>query len=138
MEIKFLKDCMLCTTEQLAHLYNLILRTSKFPEAWKRDTVVPIFKSGIKYNVTNYQPISLLPQFVKSFEKLIHTLLMDHIEENNIMNPGQGGSRRYFDIGDFFLLKLQKDSAKQNANNQNNELQCVDNNRKDLTVKKMH
>lgn len=91
IEIKFLKDCMLCSAKQVAFLYNLVFKTKFFPLTWKQATIVPIHKNGIKTNITNYRPISLLPQIVKTLEKLIHTRLLTFIEDNDLMNPDQGG-----------------------------------------------
>lgn len=61
------------------------------PAAWKRASVVPIFKSGIASQITNYRPILLLLQIVKTFEKLIHTRLYNYVEFNGILAPEQGG-----------------------------------------------
>ena len=44
-----------------------------FPSRMKIAKVIPMFKSGAKTEVTNYRPISLLPQFSKKLEKLFLT-----------------------------------------------------------------
>ena len=46
--------------------------------------VIPLFKSGTKTDVSNYRPISLLPQFSKIFEKLFLTRLNSFLSANNI------------------------------------------------------
>ena len=37
--------------------------------------VIPMYKSGTKTDVTNYRPISILPQFLKILEKLFLTII---------------------------------------------------------------
>ena len=54
----------------LAHICNGSFKTGVFPTRLKIAKVIPMFKSGIKIEVTNYRPISLLPQFSKILEKL--------------------------------------------------------------------
>ena len=49
----------------LAHICNISFRTGVFPSRMKIAKVIPMFKSGTKPDVTNYRPISLLPQFSK-------------------------------------------------------------------------
>ena len=46
----------------LAHICNISFRTGVFPSRMKIAKVIPMFKSGTKTDVTNYRPISLLPQ----------------------------------------------------------------------------
>ena len=57
----------------LAHICNISFRSGVFPSRMKIANVIPMFKSGTKTDVTNYRPISLLPQFSKIFEKLFLT-----------------------------------------------------------------
>lgn len=70
------KNCLLSTLDQVCYLYNLVLLTAEIPESWKKATVVPIFKEGTKTLISNYRPISLLPQIVECFEKLVHARMM--------------------------------------------------------------
>ena len=55
----------------LAHICNISFRTGVFPSRMKIAKVIPLFKSGTKTDVSNYRPISLLPQFSKIFGKIV-------------------------------------------------------------------
>lgn len=90
---KLLKDCLLCTTEQVCTLFNRILVTGIFPDLWKVACVVPIHKGGCKKTVSNYRPISLLPIIAKLFEKLLHTRIYHFLNDNNFFTNSQGGFR---------------------------------------------
>ena len=57
----------------LAHICNISFRTGVFLSRMKIAKVIPMFKSGTKTDVTNYRPISLLPQFLNILEKLFLT-----------------------------------------------------------------
>ncbi|KAG8223433.1 hypothetical protein J437_LFUL005261 [Ladona fulva] len=43
--------------QELCHCISL--KAGKFPDIWKRSSVVPIFKTGIKTEISNYRPISI-------------------------------------------------------------------------------
>ena len=43
---------------------------------------MPVYKSGSKNNVDNYQPISVVPTLTEILEKAVHTQLMNYLEEN--------------------------------------------------------
>lgn len=49
----------------------LSLSTGKFPSYWKMSYIYPVFKSGNRNNIKNYQPISKINTLSKLFEKLI-------------------------------------------------------------------
>jgi hypothetical protein len=51
-----------------------------------RKFVKSIYKSGDKSSPSNYRPISLLPVFSKIYEKVIHQRLIDHLNNNAILN----------------------------------------------------
>ena len=51
----------------LTHICNNSFRTGVFPSRLKIAKIKPIFKSGAKTDIGNYKPISVLPQFFKTF-----------------------------------------------------------------------
>ena len=57
-----------------------------------KDTIIkPIYKNNNIQLITNYRPISLLPQISKIFEKIIYNRLSNFIHKNNIINNNQYG-----------------------------------------------
>ena len=75
-----LKDCAYVLVKPLHYLFNLILRTSSFPEKWKKATVTPIFKKGDPSMIQNYRPICLLCNFVKIFESILYVRIYSSIK----------------------------------------------------------
>ena len=65
-----------------------------FPNRWKRAWVKPLHKGGIKDQLTNYRPISLLPNSSKLIEQVVRTQLNSHLESNNFIHPLQFGFRK--------------------------------------------
>jgi len=53
-------------------ILNKILSTGVFPKRLKFSEVKPLYKKGIKAELSNYRPISLLPSFSKIIEKVIY------------------------------------------------------------------
>ena len=74
-------------------IFNNILLTGIFPEAWKQANVVPIHKKESKQFVKNYRPISLLPICAKVFEKLVFKYLYNYLTSHNLITKKQSGFR---------------------------------------------
>ena len=89
-----LKEAFLTLTTQLTFLFNLTVKFSEFPAAWKEALVIPIPKGGNSTLVGNYRPISLLPLPGKLLEKLVHTQLMTHLEDMQYLSENQHGFRK--------------------------------------------
>ena len=47
--------------------------------------VTTIYKGGDKENVANYKPISVLPCFSKTLEKIMYNRLYLYLTENNLL-----------------------------------------------------
>lgn len=75
-------------------LINLCIRENSFPDAFKKATVIPLFKKGDVDNISNYRPISLLPILSKVFEKCMATSINEYFEQNDLFTGCQFGFRR--------------------------------------------
>jgi len=65
-----------------------------FPKGWKSAIITPIFKSGDKTDITNYQPISILPAISKIAEKSLAKQLIEHLNNSPCkLHPMQFGFR---------------------------------------------
>lgn len=65
-------------------MVNLSFRQAAVPSAWKVSTVIPIYKSGDKSNLSNYRPISILSITSKVAEKRGAKLLTNHLNNGFI------------------------------------------------------
>ena len=69
-----IKICNDSITIPLKIIFDESLKNCVFPEIWKTANVVPVHKKDDKSLIKNYSPISLLPIFVKVFERVITIL----------------------------------------------------------------
>ena len=74
-----MKDCATILCKPLTIIFNLILKTSTYSQKWKLSRVTPIFKKGSRNDVTKYRPITIIDNFAKVFEILLHSLIYDHV-----------------------------------------------------------
>ncbi len=116
--VKLLKLAAPYVSQSLAHICNLSLNTSKFPDDWKKAKVTPIFKSGDKSNVSNYRPISVLPIISKIIERNVHNQLYAYLCSKNILSDSQSGFRSkhsttttLLDVQDYILNNMDKGLA---------------------------
>ena len=79
--------------KSLATVFNASLERGEIPNDWKVANVSPVFKAGDKGSMSNYRPISVLPEIAKLFEKLVHQQLYAYLQEHNILHPAQSGFR---------------------------------------------
>ncbi|XP_063909845.1 uncharacterized protein LOC135127332 [Zophobas morio] len=84
-----LKDCAYIFVTPLLRIFNLILKDCQVPELWKKSCITPIFKSGDKADVKNYRSISLLCNFVKTFESVMYKLIYSSVK--SFITPYQHG-----------------------------------------------
>ena len=91
---RVIKDIFSNFPEIVVKIFNTSLRTGLVPESWKSATVIPLKKEGNSPDVNNLRPISLLPIQWKLLDKIVHTRLMSHFDDNNLLDIKQGGFRQ--------------------------------------------
>lgn len=70
-----LRDCACIFAPPLVIIFNLILKNGCFPSMWRRSKVCPIFKKGDKSDISNFRAISIICNFAKVFEFLLHDVI---------------------------------------------------------------
>ena len=81
---KLIKIAVERTLKHLSLIFNCSTDQGIFPEKLKTAFIYPIHKGKSKFDCSNYQPISILSFLSKTYEKLMHTRLMDFINKHDI------------------------------------------------------
>ena len=88
---KLLKKAAKPISKILQYIFNLSIKTSKFPSAWKKANVVPIHKKGDKSVIDNYRPVSLLSVVAKVFERIVFKYVYNYFKDNFVISVYQSG-----------------------------------------------
>ena len=91
---KMLKACADSIAPLLQQIYKKSLTTGELPDDWLNANVSPIFKKGNRSNPANYRPVSLTSIPCKLLEHIIHSNIMSHLEQYNVLNNEQHGFRK--------------------------------------------
>ena len=75
----------------LTYIFNKVLSMGVFPERLKFSEVKPLFKNGLKTELSNYRPISLLTVFSKIIEKIIYKRLYNYLLKYELLVNEQFG-----------------------------------------------
>lgn len=89
--IKYVADII---APAVAHIFNVCLATSVFPEKMQIAKITVLFKKGDRNDLGNYRPISVLPVFSKALEKILHSRLNKFLDKYNLLTPYQFGFRK--------------------------------------------
>ena len=95
----------------LTFIFNECIKQSCFPTELKRAFVTPIYKEGDALDPTNYRPISITNTLSKVFEKILHQLITNYLDNTRKMSQNQFGFRKKFSTQDallFFTETLRK------------------------------
>ena len=65
---------------KLTQIMNDCLKNNFFPHILETAEITPCFKKGDKNEKENYRPVSILPNVLKGFERLIYNQLNEFIE----------------------------------------------------------
>lgn len=85
----FFKKCLTNVVTSITMLFNSCLENGRFLDCWKHCSIVPIFKSGDRSQVTNYRPIVKQSTFAKIFDIIIKDKLFERVE--HLISPCQHG-----------------------------------------------
>ena len=91
---------LILAAEQLALVLTAIFQSSldidELPMEWKDAFISPIYKKGNRNLVSNYRPVSLTCVVCKILEHIIHSSVIKHLDELNILclTDKQHGCRR--------------------------------------------
>ena len=77
----------------ITHLFKQSLDIGKLPPEWKTAYVTPIFKKDKRSDPSNYRPVSLTSILCKTFEHILVSQIMNHLETHQILCPNQFGFR---------------------------------------------
>ena len=91
---KILKEIGEYLVNPLAQIFNKSLETGEFPSKMKLAKVVPLFKSKMRDEPTNYHPISLLLTLSKLLEKTVYSRVYLFLNETNQLYSSQYGFRK--------------------------------------------
>lgn len=78
----------------MLNIINQSLAEGRFPDSWKCSIVTPIEKTRGTNKCEEFRPINSLPLYEKVFEKIVHTQLEEHLENNEIIIENQSGFRK--------------------------------------------
>ena len=93
ISIRMVKICDKSILKPLILLFENSIKSSYYPDIWKKSNIIPVHKKNDKQLVNNYRPISLLPIFGKIFEKIIFNRIYNFLSEENLLNNNQSGFR---------------------------------------------
>ena len=93
---KIIHLCPDIFAENLSKIFNNAILQGVYPDAMKIAKVIALFKGGIKSNLNNYRPISLLSQFDKIFEKILCKRFVAFLEQKQILFCHQYGFRKLY------------------------------------------
>lgn len=91
ISVKFIQKCRGYLIGKITELVNEAIHTCVFDDTLKIAKIIPVYKTGSKYDKTNYRPISVLPTLSKIVEKVLTQQLSNYIFQNNLVHTNQFG-----------------------------------------------
>ena len=77
----------------LSKIFQFSIDSGEVPSDWRSANIVPIFKKGDKHQASNYRPVSLTSVTCKILEHVVHSNVMNHFSQHNILCDNQHGFR---------------------------------------------
>ena len=78
-----IRICDKLLLKPLIVLFMNSIKSSCYPDIWKKSNIIPVHQKNHKQLVENYRPVSLLPIFGKIFEKIIFNRIYNSLLEES-------------------------------------------------------
>ncbi len=78
-------------TKRFAKLFNIIIKSGKFPKLWCEGHITSIFKSGSKLDPNNYREICVSSSLGTFFSLILNNKLINFTEQEKIIHHSQIG-----------------------------------------------
>jgi hypothetical protein len=91
--IRFLKIILSHLISIITHIFNTILMTCRYPEAWKISKITTIAKTNTPCSPAGYRPTSVLSALSKAMDIIMRKEITVHIESIEMLSYLQSGFR---------------------------------------------
>ena len=97
IQAKMLKETSNDITETMQLLFKASLTQSNITDSWTGAVILPLFKGGKKdrSKAKNYRPVNLTSISCKVLEHILHSNIMKHLKNNNILTDLQQRFRKH-------------------------------------------
>ena len=81
----------------ITHMINQCIRTNKWPNKWKLNKIIPLYKNkGDRTDVSNFRPVALLSPISKVVEKEIQIQVNKHMNRFGMWNDDMNAYRENY------------------------------------------
>jgi len=87
-------------------IFQASLTQGLVPSDWKKAHIVPVFNKGDTANPGNYCPISLTSVCSKVMEHIVHSGIIKHLEQHDILSDQQHGFPKNRSCGTQLILTV--------------------------------
>ena len=103
-----LQNCVAELSPVFVELFNNCFKEKTWPKLWKTGRVIPVHKKGLRSEVKNYRPVTLLSVISKVMERIIADQIKEHLLNNKLLNNRQYGFLKGMSASDLLLILSHK------------------------------
>lgn len=89
LPIRFIKFILPLLLQPITFLFNCIINSSVYPDAWKLSKVIPIKKKHNCNTLENLRPISILSALSKAFERILKKQICAYVHDKQLLSDYQ-------------------------------------------------
>ena len=90
---RFLREIALYISSPLEYIFNLSFMNCEIPQCWKISFVTPIPKKVSTPSPRSFRPVSITSILARVFEKILKSVIVNHLETCAVIPPQQHGFR---------------------------------------------